>query len=59
MWILNKRLFLEIHLDIKHRIRLLSTAIIVVAVFSVVPNSGIGVNFIVGYEARIVTEAKF
>jgi len=43
----------------KHRIRLLSTAIIVVAVFSVVPNSGIGVNFIVGYEARIVTEAKF
>ena len=43
----------------KHHIRLLSTAIIVVAVFSVLPNSGIGVNFIVGYEARIVTEAKF
>ena len=43
----------------KHHIRLLSTAIIVVAVFSVLPNSGIGVNFIVGYETRIVTEAKF
>ena len=42
----------------KHRIRLLSTAIIAVAVFSVVPNSGIGINFIVGYEAKIVTEAK-
>ena len=29
------------------------------AVFSAVPNSGIGINFIVGYEAKIVTEAKF
>ena len=42
----------------KPHIRLLSTAIIV-AVFSAVPNSGIGINIIVGYEAKIVTEAKF